>query len=137
MVLEDLSGKVDAETSGGNVSAEEVEGTLSTSTSGGNLSLRKLSCALDASTSGGNADVSLVKIVDHVKLTNHGSGHTQLRLPAGVGVNLDASGHSVKLNPSSGFKGDISEKAYKGTVNGGGVPVTINGGDSRVVVNID
>jgi DUF4097 and DUF4098 domain-containing protein YvlB len=135
IAMEELNGTIKAQTSGGNVSAEQVDGTLNTSTSGGNLSLRELSCALDASTSGGNVDVSILKMVQYVKLANRGSGHTQLRLPGGAGVDLKATGHTVKINPAANFKGDMSEKEYKGTVNGGGLPVTIDGGDSRVVVN--
>ena len=134
--LEQLSGTIKAETSGGNVAAEQLSGTLSTSTSGGNLSLRDLSCALEASTSGGNVDVSIVKMVQFVKLANRGSGHTQIQLPDGVGLDLKATGHSVKVNPADKFKGDISEKEWKGSVNGGGIPVTIDGGDTKVVVNI-
>jgi hypothetical protein len=137
IVMDELTGTIKAETSGGNVSAEEVSGTLHTSTSGGNLSLRDLSCALDASTSGGNADVSMLKIVQYVKLANSGGGHTQVRLPGGVGVDLKATGHTVKVNPSGTFRGDIREREYQGTLNGGGLPVTIDGGDSRVVVNVN
>ena len=133
--LEDLSGTIKAETSGGNVGADKVDGTLTTSTSGGNVGLHDLSCAVDASTSGGNVDVSIVKMGQYVKLANRGSGHTQLRLPADVGIDLDASGHSVKINPDENFKGDRRERELKGSVNGGGTPVTIDGGDSRVEVN--
>jgi DUF4097 and DUF4098 domain-containing protein YvlB len=136
IAMQELNGTIKAQTSGGNVSADHVGGTLNTSTSGGNLSLRDLSCALEASTSGGNADVSILKMVQYVKLANRGSGHTQLRLPHDAAVDLKANGHTVKINPAESFKGDISEKEYNGKVNGGGIPVTIDGGDSRVVVNV-
>ena len=134
--LEDLSGTIKAETSGGNVGAEKISGTLAASTSGGNVGLHDLSCALEASTSGGNVDVSIVKMGEYVKLANRGSGHTQLRLPATVGIDIDATGHTVKINPDENFKGDRREGEWKGSVNGGGIPVTIHGGDSRVVVNM-
>lgn len=134
--LEELSGTIKAETSGGNVGAERVNGILTTSTSGGNLGLQDLSCALDASTNGGNIDASIVKLVQYVKLGNHGSGHTHLRLPGAAGFDIDANGHSVKINPEENFKGNRSDKEWKGSVNGGGIPVTIDGGDSKVVVDV-
>lgn len=133
--LEELSGTIKATTSGGNVGANRVDGSLVTSSSGGNLHLGDLSCSLDASTSGGNLNVALTKMGDHVKLRNSGSGHTQLELPGSIGVDLHATGRSVKLERSSGFSGDLSEREVKGSLNGGGVPVTIDGGDSRVVVS--
>ena len=134
--LNELSGAIKAETSGGNVGAENIIGALTTSSSGGNLSLRELSCSLEASTGGGNIDAMFRKMVDYIKLRNRGSGHTQLQLPDGIGMNIQATGNSVKMNNSSAFDGDISEHEVKGSVNGGGIPVTIDGGDSKVVVTI-
>ena len=133
ITLGDLEGNIEAETSGGNVSGERVNGKLNTRSSGGNLHLHELSCSLDASTSGGNIDIAIKKAGEYVKLRNSGSGHTQLQLPEGIGMNIKANGESVKLD-LSGFKGDLNERSVAGTVNGGGVPVTIDGGDSRVVV---
>ena len=132
--LEELTGNIEAETSGGNVSADDVSGKLTTSSSGGNLNLRDMSCSLDASTSGGNLDIIMRKTGEYVKLRNRGSGHTQVQLPEGVGMNIEATGRSVKVDHSKGLNGDVREHKVSGSVNGGGIPVSIDGGDSKVVV---
>lgn len=133
--LDDLSGNIKAETSGGNIGADNISGKLQTSSSGGNLSLRNMACALQAGTSGGNMDVTISKADQYIKLYNHGSGAVRVKLPRGLGMNLQASGRSVKVNDLEGFSGDIDEREVKGSVKGGGIPVTIDGGDSRVEVS--
>lgn len=133
--LDDLSGDIKAETSGGNIGANRISGKLETSSSGGNLSLRDLSCAVNAGTSGGNMDVSIRKADQYIKLYNRGSGSVRVQLPGGLGMDLQASGRTVKVNNLEGFTGDINEREVKGSVKGGGIAVTIDGGDSRVEVS--
>lgn len=134
--IDDLSGKTKAETSGGNIAASDISGELSTSSSGGNLSLVRMTCALEASTGGGNMEVEMNKLGTYVKLRNRGSGHTKLQIPEGSGVDLSATGHSVKIDDVRGFSGDIKEREVKGKLGNGGIPVTIDGGDSRVVITL-
>ena len=132
--LEDLSGDTKAQTSGGNMSASNITGELTISSSGGNLELTKMSCALDASTAGGHLAVDMRKLDKYVKLRNGGSGSTRLQLPDNAAVDLSATGHSVKVDHSGDFTGDMNDHHVKGKLGGGGLPVTIDGGDSRVVV---
>ncbi|MBL7699206.1 MAG: hypothetical protein JNK79_13660 [Chitinophagaceae bacterium] len=136
IALEELSGTIKAKTSGGNVTADRVSGSLITSSSGGNLQLGDLSCSLEASTSGGNLNIAIKKIGEHVKLRNSGGGNTHLELPGGTGMDIHATGSSVRVERTVGFTGDIREREIKGSVNGGGIPVDIDGGASRVVVTI-
>ena len=136
IALDELSGETRAETSGGNIAASDISGVLNTSSSGGNLSLVRMSCALEASTSGGHLVVEMRKLDRYVRLRNRGSGTTELRLPQDAGIDLSASGHSVKLDHARGFSGDMNEREVKGKLGGGGLPVTIDGGDSRVVVSL-
>ena len=85
--MNDLSGKIKATTSGGNIKGAAIDGELYASTSGGNVSLQALTCAVKTSTSGGNIDVSMKSLGKYVTI-NNSAGEVKLQIPKNTGVDL-------------------------------------------------
>lgn len=129
--LKNLSGDIRSSTSGGSITGKDIRGTLATATSGGSIHLTGLSCSLDAATSGGKIDVAVKELGKYIKLANS-SGHIQLQLPGGKGLDLDLSANKIKTDRLENFNGTVEDEKIKGSLNGGGVPVTVKTNSGRI-----
>ena len=112
-----------------------ISGELEAHTSGGNVRLENLACDVSASTSGGNVNVSITTPGKFVKLANSG-GSISLTLPANKGYDLKISGDKIKTENFANFKGDIEEDEIEGALNGGGTAVTVRVSSGRVTVSM-
>jgi len=124
--LQHLTGYVKATTSGGSVNGSNIDGELITGTSGGSLNLMQIAGSLDASTSAGSIHVEMTRVDKYVKIDGN-SGHVDLRLPAGQGVNLDLRGDHVNMAMNGKFEGEKDREKVVGKFNGGGSPVEVRG----------
>lgn len=133
--LTDLKGEINASTSGGGIHADRVEGELKATTSGGSIHMDHLSCSLETATSGGSIDVSITGMGKYVRISNS-SGHVNLQIPSGKGINLDLEAGKINAGQLSNFNGRVSENEVKGKLNGGGIPVTVQAGGSRMTLTL-
>ncbi len=129
--LKNLSGDISSSTSGGSITGSVIGGTLATATSGGSIHLTYLFCSLDAATSGGKIDVAVKELGKYIRLANS-SGHIQLQLPVGKGLDLDLSANKIKTDRLENFNGTVEDEKIKGSVNGGGVPVNVKTNSGRI-----
>jgi len=127
--LNDLDGDIDATTSGGSIHGSRISGVLITGTSGGSVNLAAISGSVDASTSGGSMHVQVVKLGKYVKLDSS-SGHVDLELPSGQGVDLDLRADRVSVDMAGTFTGSKEKDRVVGKINGGGATVDVRGNGS-------
>jgi hypothetical protein len=133
--LGDLDGDINASTSGGSIEGRNIGGELVSHTSGGSIHLTDLTCSLETSTSGGNIEVSIITLGKYVKISNS-SGHIELKLPKGKGLDLDLSADKITTGHFENFTGKIDDDVVKGKLNGGGIPVTVNAGSGKIVLEL-
>ena len=133
--LEDLDGNISASTSGGSIVGRNISGELVSHTSGGNIQLSDLACSLETSTSGGNIRVSITTFGKYVRISNS-SGHIELNLPKGKGLDLDLSADKITTGQLENFSGKMEDDEVKGKLNGGGVPVTVHAGSGKIILGI-
>lgn len=128
--LRGVKGSIRASTSGGEVEGNKITGDLDARTSGGNIDLDEVAANLNASTSGGNIRVHFLS-TKSVDLTNS-SGDISVSLPQGQGMDLRISGERVHSTVLNNFKGTFDEHHIDGTLNGGGIPVRVDGNSGEV-----
>lgn len=133
--LEDLDGDIVANTSGGSIDGRNIGGELVSHTSGGSIHLTDLTCSLETSTSGGNIEVSIITLGKYVRISNS-SGHIELNLPKGKGLDLDLSADKITTGHLENFSGKMEDDEIKGKLNGGGIPVIVNAGSGKIVLGL-
>src|SRR6185436_753747 len=128
-----LDGKVEAETSGGSIHADEIKGELVTSTSGGSIRLKNLSCSVEAETSGGGIDAEISDATKSVRLRNSG-GNIELELPANKGYDLDLNADKINIELKN-FSGSTDDNSIEGKIYGGGPKVDVHASSGRINVS--
>jgi len=124
VVVSNIQGKVDGETSGGDIHALRVDGDVQLSTSGGDVEGKDLRGKLVLETSGG--DIMIVKAEGSVDASTSG-GDIQIADVEGK-VRAETSGGNVAVRVSSSMKGIHAETM------GGNVDITV---PRNVAANID
>ncbi|AMR33277.1 hypothetical protein A0256_18545 [Mucilaginibacter sp. PAMC 26640] len=130
--LQNLKGYVKAITSGGSVNGNNIDGELIAGTSGGSVSLMQIAGSVSATTSAGSIHVQMTRVDKYVKIDGD-SGHVDLSLPAGQGVDLNVRGDRVTAAMNGKFEGQKEKEKVVGKYNGGGAPVEVRG-DGNVTV---
>lgn len=130
--LQNLKGYVKAMTSGGSVNGNNIDGELIAGTSGGSVSLMQIAGSVNATTSAGSIHVQMTRVDKYVKIDGD-SGHVDLSLPAGQGVDLNLRGDRVTAAMNGKFVGQKEKEKVVGKYNGGGAPVEVRG-DGNVTV---
>jgi len=113
-----VNGKVDANTSGGNITTRDVQGDLDVRTSGGDITLGSIGGAADISTSGGNIRMENVKKTLWAKT----SGGDVIIGDVGGETTVSTSGGNITVGKVSGSTrvstagGDIELEGASGEV---------------------
>jgi DUF4097 and DUF4098 domain-containing protein YvlB len=152
-LLNDLIGRANLNTSGGNVTTENLQGELAINTSGGNIRVGNISGNLQANTSGGNITTGILKGKSAQLNTSGGNikvEQTESRLSAktyggqitigDIGSDADVAtfGGNIRLGKVNGnvkmqtFGGNLTLNSANGSVNaetmGGNIEMTkVNG----------
>jgi hypothetical protein len=127
--LNSVAGTVDVSTSGGDVSAKDILGDGSLKTSGGDITLKKVSGQLEVATSGGNIKVESVSKT----LNAHTSGGDIEVGEVGGEAKVSTSGGDVKMGKVSG-RASMSTSGGNIELQGasGNVSARTSGGDIRL-----
>ncbi|MDB6111672.1 MAG: hypothetical protein JWR69_3422 [Pedosphaera sp.] len=151
----DLQGKVDARTSGGNLTLNKIAGPVNARTSGGDIKAVGCTAKLQLHTSGGNIEIKDFAGPSVEASTSGGNvsgdfagqpesdcsfrtsgGDITVKIPGATAFNLDAgtSGGTVGSAIPVAVEGKHRENALHGTINGGGPALVLktSGGDVRI-----
>ena len=109
ITVTELTGKLNANTSGGNLSFKKIEGPVSAQTSGGHITLAGCTGKVDLSTSGGNLNLSGIE--GDVTASTSG-GHITLDKLSGKTV-VKTSGGNINV---TGIKGSIDADTSGGHI---------------------
>ncbi len=130
------NGDIRLHTGDGNVTGERLGGTIAADTGDGNINLAGRFHVADVHTGDGNIEVAALqgsRLASAWKIST-GDGNVVLRLPDGVGADLDAhtgSGH-VKVDFPVTISGRVEESRIRGSMNGGGPQLTVSSGDGDI-----
>ena len=149
-----VSGRLNLSTGDGSITADGLQGELRLHTGDGSIRATGLAGRLDADTGdgsmtvGGRFDVLELKTGDgSIDATaeagskvespwslHSGDGSVTLRVPDGLGAELDAQtgDGSIHLGNPAMVKGSIREHAVRGTLGPGGPPLKIYTGDGSI-----
>ncbi len=150
--LEKIRGRVDVETSGGGIEATEIDGPIEADTSGGGVRLDRVSGDIRAhssgggirifeaggrvvaDTSGGGIQASFARGNDRGGSLETSGGGIQVELDPSVGLQIDASGTSVRADLPLTVKGTNSRRRLQGTLGRGGelLKMHTSGGGVRI-----
>ncbi len=150
--LERIRGRVDVETSGGGIEATEIDGPIEADTSGGGVRLDRVSGDIRAhssgggihifeaggrvvaDTSGGGIEASFARGNDRGGSLETSGGGIQVELDPSVGLQIDASGTSVRADLPLTVKGTNSRRRLQGTLGRGGelLKMHTSGGGVRI-----
>jgi len=131
-------GTIRLRTGDGNIDADELEGSLAADTGDGNVTVVGQFEVLDVQTGDGNLEVTAYagsRLSSQWKLRT-GDGNISLRLPDGVGANLDATTGDgrVTLDFPVQISGKVDPTAVRGPMNGGGPQLYIHTGDGNIKI---
>jgi hypothetical protein len=150
--LEKIRGRVDVETSGGGIRARDIEGPVQADTSGGGVRLERVTGDIRAhssgggihifeaggrvvaDTSGGGIEASFARGNDRGGSLETSGGGIQVELDPTVGLQIDASGSSVRADLPLTVKGTNSRRRLQGTLGSGGelLRMRTSGGGVRI-----
>jgi DUF4097 and DUF4098 domain-containing protein YvlB len=130
------NGEIRLHTGDGNITGDGLAGTLAADTGDGNIRLEGRFHVLDVRTGDGNVEVTALsgsRLASAWKL-NTGDGNVVLRLPDGVGAELDAhtGDGRVTLDFPVTISGRSEESVVRGPMNGGGPQLAIVSGDGNI-----
>lgn len=115
-----------ADTMGGNIEVSDCEGRLQAKTSGGNITVGNFTGAgVFADTTGGTISFDMAKQPQDTSTLRTSGGNVNVRLPADIAVNINASTDGGNVNTeipvaSSLQPGKEKEGHLEGKINGGG-----------------
>ncbi len=131
-------GTIRLHTGDGNLTAEGLDGSLVADTGDGNINVEGRFEVLDLQTGDGNVEVTAYtgSRVESPWRIRTGDGNVVLRLPEGVGADLDAATGDgrVTLDFPAAVSGKLDPSAIRGPMNGGGPPLSIRTGDGNIRV---
>jgi hypothetical protein len=149
-----VSGRLDLSTGDGSITADGVQGEIRLHSGDGSIRATGLSGRLNADTGDGSMTVrgrfDLLDLktgdgsieaaaeagskVESAWSLHSGDGSITLRVPEGLGAELDAQtgDGSVSLDKPAMVKGTIREHAVRGTLGPGGPPLKIHTGDGSI-----
>lgn len=157
MQVENVTGKINGETSGGNIELAGIQSDLRMSTSGGNVKISECTGSFDLETSGGNmyADnvtgpLKLVTSGGNIQVTDSdgqiyastSGGHVSAALKDNKGVDLSTSGGDINVRMSKSISADVEaytsggdvdcELEFSGKIKDGSMKAKINGGGNKI-----
>ena len=129
-------GEIRLHTGDGNITGDGLAGALSADTGDGNIRLEGRLQVVDVRTGDGNVDVTALsgsRVESAWKLST-GDGNVVLRLPDGVGAELDAhtGDGRVTVDFPVTFSGRAEKSSVRGSMNGGGPQLTVSTGDGDI-----
>lgn len=130
------NGEIRLHTGDGNITGEELAGALAAQTGDGNIRVAGRFHLLDVRTGDGNVTVTAASgsALSSAWKLNTGDGDVVLRLPDGVGADLDA--HTGDGSVSTDFPVSVSGRSrgstIRGPMNGGGPQLVIRSGDGNI-----
>jgi DUF4097 and DUF4098 domain-containing protein YvlB len=130
------NGDIRLHTGDGNITGDELAGALAADTGDGNIRLEGRFHVVDVRTGDGNVEVTALpgsRLASAWKLGT-GDGNVVLRLPDGVGADLDAhtGDGSVTLDFPVTISGRAEESNIRGPMNGGGPQLVVSTGDGNI-----
>jgi DUF4097 and DUF4098 domain-containing protein YvlB len=136
ITAEGLEGEIHLNTGDGSIRGTHLSGQLVAHTGDGNMDVRGRFEALDLHTGDGGIE-AVAEEGSEVRSAwslHSGDGNITLRVPQGLGAELDArtgDGH-IELERPVTVTGRISESAVRGTIGPGGPPLRIQSGDGSI-----
>ncbi len=130
------NGDIRLHTGDGNITGDELAGALSADTGDGNIRLGGRFHVVDVRTGDGNVEVTALpgsRLASAWKIGT-GDGNVVLRLPDGVGADLDAhtGDGNVTLDFPVTISGRAEESRIRGPMNGGGPQLLVSSGDGNI-----
>lgn len=116
-----ITGRVDISTSGGNITCDDIDGNIEVSSGGGDIKLSAVSGIADVSTAGGN--ITIGKVHKSADISTAGGNITVNDI--GGNADISTAGGNVKVGYVSGTA-DIST---------GGGNITVSGSKGRIEVS--
>ena len=154
ITVQPVAGKVNLSTGDGSISAEGLQGEIRLHTGDGSIGATGLSGRLEADTGDGSLSVrgrfdvlslrtgdgSITAAaeagsrVEAAWSLRSGDGSITLRIPEGLGADLDAQtgDGSISIDKSLGVSGTIREHSVRGPLGPGGPPLHIYTGDGSI-----
>ena len=131
-----LQGEIRLHTGDGSIRAAGLSGRLKADTGDGSMTVRGRFDVLDLRTGDGGIDAAAEagSKVESAWSLRSGDGSVTLRLPEGLGAELDAqTGEgSISLDRPASVTGTIREHSVRGTLGPGGPPLQIYTGDGSI-----
>jgi hypothetical protein len=131
-----LQGEIRLHTGDGSIRATGLSGRLEAHTGDGHLTVRGRFEVLDLDTGDGGIDAAAEpgSKVEAAWSLRSGDGGITLRLPEGLGADLDAQtgDGSIILEKPLTVTGTIRERSVRGTLGPGGLPLKIHSGDGSI-----
>ncbi len=130
------NGDIRLHTGDGNITGDGLAGMLAADTGDGNINLEGRFHVMDVRTGDGNIEITALegsRVASAWKIDT-GDGNVVLRLPDGVGADLDAhtgDGH-VKIDFPVTISGKVEESRVRGPMNGGGPQLAVSSGDGDI-----
>jgi hypothetical protein len=130
----ELDGPIHAETSGGSVRLRRVTGDIRAHSSGGSIHIHEAGGRIEADTSGGGIEASFARGNARGGLLETSGGGIVVSLDPSVGLQIDASGNSVRAELPITVLGAISRGKLQGTLGAGGEMLRLrtSGGGIRI-----
>ena len=127
-------GELEVATSGGNIGVAGSAGDARLATSGGDITLEEAGGHVSAESSGGDLRVTLAPGNDRGAELSTEGGLLLVRLPAGVGfeVDADAPGGRIRADVPIQARGVIREDRIQGTIGGGGSLLRLRNEDGDI-----
>jgi hypothetical protein len=133
--VDGVSGSLRLKTGDGRIEATRIDGTLSADTADGSIRVRGRVDALTLHTGDGSIEADLMsgsKITSAWEVGT-GDGHVTLRLPAGLGAELDAHTNDGKIETDFPVTTSrVSGSDIRGKLNGGGPTLKVRTGDGAI-----
>lgn len=122
--LRDIGGDLDAISNGGSVAVGRVNGKVVARANGGSVEIDEATDAIDAKAAGGSVAAYISKQPRADSKLIADAGNVELRFPASIAVNVDASCSAGRLSSDFSLNGQ-DENRLKGAINGGGPLVMV------------
>lgn len=125
VTLHDIGGDLEATANGGSVSVGRINGKAMVRANGGSVTIDEATDAIDAKAAGGSVAAYISKQPRSDSKLIAEAGNVDLRLPASIAVNLDASCSAGRLSSDFSLYGHQDDDRLKGAINGGGPLVMV------------